>query len=313
MKGKSKPWYFLFSLIPYIISPIIDQVVLEYFPEKAIKDFLDINISIKFLLPIFLGIIIFIICGIFYISGWKKKANQHLTPDEFDELDKKLKDLVDKNEYVESVQAYQYWYKNDSESKYIKVCYITGSVDERIDINSIMQTHYYIPYSLNKKLKYISELYDSYLKATDPNTKDSFRTLYKAEGKSFCETVLLSLNSLNTVDDIKKYHCELYQCALRVLSLISDKPIETILKNPDIENELIRRRKTGLLGSIIIHDTYIFKNQSSSTKTNRVYCSFPYDTDKNIVLLISLSNDTMSNEKDIVEYCKGIRNEIVDK
>lgn len=98
-----------------------------------------------------------------------------------------------------------------------------------------------------------------------------------------------------------------------MLSLISDEPIETILKNQEIENELILRRKTGLLGSIIIHDTYIFKNQSSSTKANRVYCSFPYDTDKNIVLLISLSNDTISNEKDIVEYCKGIRNEIVVK
>lgn len=115
----------------------------------------------------------------------EEKANQHLTPSEFDELDKKLKDLVDKNEYVESVQAYQYWYKNDSESKYIKVCYITGSVDERIDINSIMQTHYYIPYSLNKKLKYISELYDSYLRATDPNTKIVLEHYINSKDKTF--------------------------------------------------------------------------------------------------------------------------------
>ena len=306
----SKPWYFLSSIIPYFFSVILDKVISLYFPDSFIEKVLNYSVTLKIILPVLLCIAILGLCIWFYIKNLINSINEHLTPLEFEELNNSLNKLVSDYEYVESVQAYQYWYKNDNDSKYIKVSYLAGAADERIDINSIMQTYFYLPYSIAKKVRGISEQYDNYLRAVDPVEKYNYKVSYKKMGTDLCDLLLKSLNSIKTVNEIGKYHCELYQCLVRIFSLISDKPVEKMLKDDDVEEELIKRRKTGILGSIIIHDSYVFKNHSSITKSNRIYCAFPHN--KSTILLASLNGDLFDGENntDILDYCKQIQNTI---
>lgn len=305
---RKQPWYFLWAGICYIATILLEKVFSIYFSDTAIKRILELSIKVKVILPFAVFLIVIGICTGKYIKQLRKTVNRHLTPSEFEQVEKVSANIVSNVEYVESVQAYQYWFKNDNDSKYIKVCYLAGSADERIDINSIMQTYYYIPYSLEKKLKNITAQYDNYTKEADGARRLEYKKQYKNSGKEFCELALNSLNGIKSIHEIGKYHCELYRITLRILSLISDEPIETIMKDETIENEIIRRRKTGILGSIIIHDSYVFKNQTSSTKCNRIYLTFPYDIKKGIVLLVSMNNNSLQGvgDTDISEYCQQI-------
>ncbi len=311
-KRREKPWYFIWTVVVFLGTAILEKVISVYLSDTKIKQILDVSIKVKIILPFIALVIVIGICVGKYIIQLRKDVNRHLTDNELEQVEKVCANVVNNIEFVDSAQAYQYWVKNDNDSKYIKVCYLAGSVDERIDINSIMQTYYYIPHGLGKKLKNIMSQYSNYIKESDATRKLDYKERYKELGKEICESALSSLNKIESIDQIGKYHCELYRITLRILSLISDEPIETIMKNREIENEIIHRRKTGILGSIIIPDSYVFKNQTSSTKTNRIYLTFPYDLKKGIVLLVSINHNSIQgvDEPDISEYCQQVIKEV---
>lgn len=303
-----KPWYFLTLLIPYILSPIVEKFVNPYIKDEWINGLLTKSITVKVLLPISFCVLIFIVCSFVYISQIKEVIGRCVTTDELEDINKKLDKYVDEYEYIESVQAYQYWCKHDNDSTYIKVGYLAGVADERIDINSIMQTYYYIPYSINKKIKQISDLYNRLSQEEDVNVKQNLKIEFMKNGEELSETILKTLNSLTSVDEIKKYHCELYRILLRILSAISGEAIEAVLQNKEIEKELITNKKTGILGSIVLEDLYIFKNMSSTSKGDRIYFTFPYDVKRGIVFLASMSSKCFSqiDDKNVADYCENV-------
>lgn len=316
-KIKTMPWYFLSVLIPYIISPIIDNMVSTYFGEEEIEMLLSktITITIKTIFPSLVGILILIICVGIYIYRLHTKLKKQLSADEIEQLQKNLTEYIDKNEYIESIQAYQFWKKNDSKSKYIKVCYLTGVADERIDINSIMQSYYYIPHSIYNRIKKISSLYDNSKRAKDPNESLQYKNDFKSAGTELSQIMLESLNQITTVDDIGEYHCEIYRSLLRIFSAVSEQSIVRVLKDSDIEEALIKKKKTGILGSIILNDLYIFRNKSSMSKLDRIYFTFPYDVKRGIVFLASMSPScfTTNGDKDIESYCQQVISDICEK
>ena len=71
---------------------------------------------------------------------------------------------------------------------------------------------------------------------------------------------------------------------------------------------LIKRKKTGILGAVILDDLYIFRNQNSLAKGDRVYFTFPYDKKRNIILLASISGSCFPSDEEgaIEEYCKRV-------
>jgi hypothetical protein len=98
---------------------------------------------------------------------------------------------------------------------------------------------------------------------------------------------------------------------LIVLKVINEAPIERVLVNANVENKLITKKRTGLLGGIILKDIYIFKNQNSLTK-KRIYFTFPYNINKrsNTVLVVAMNNEYGEQEdmKDIEIICREIVN-----
>ena len=96
-------------------------------------------------------------------------------------------------------------------------------------------------------------------------------TEFADAGNELCNQLLDLLNDLRSVDDINELHCDMYRVLAKILPTISEEAIESFLQKRDIEETLIKRKKTGILGALVINDLYIFRNQTSITKSNRIY------------------------------------------
>ena len=161
-----------------------------------------------------------------------------------------------------------------------------------------MQTYYYFTYPIYKKIKLVSSHYDDYIEATDPVKKEKAHTAFLESGQELCNNLLNSLNSIKTIDEIGDFHCEMYRVLARLLPAISKEAFERYLKDEQIEMALIKRKKTGILGSVILNDLYIFRNQNSISKSDRIYFTFPYDRKDNIIMLASISGSCFPSDKE---------------
>ena len=87
-----------------------------------------------------------------YIIQKSQDKDGDVSSDEMDTIKRTLSAAVDDNEYIESMQAFQYRVKNGSSEKYIKLWYVAGEVNERIEVNTILQTYFYFHILFTRKL-----------------------------------------------------------------------------------------------------------------------------------------------------------------
>lgn len=139
------------------------------------------------------------------------------------------------------------------------------------------------------------QLYDKYICEQNLEKRHELYLSFLQKGKILCDELLKILNDIQSIDEITEGHEEIYRVLAKILPTISQTAIEWLLKseNRNIEQELIRRKKTGLLGSIMFNSIYIFKNESNSRKKERVYITFqlPNPEKKHIVILASVNED----------------------
>lgn len=303
-----KPWYFAVVLLGFVATSIFEQVVTYYFGEEKIAAVLNISFRIADVLPWSVAGVVFLICLGVYNYQLRQRKKMDVSSHDMEHLNSILEKTINENEYVESIQAFQFWPKNDNSRKYIKLCYLAGIANERIEINTILQTYYYFTYSIYKKIRTVSGHYSNYISENDPVRKEYAQTAFLNDGKELCEILLNSLNDIQSVDEIGDFHCEMYRVLARLLPAISDKAIESFLHNQEVEMALIKRKKTGILGAVILDDLYIFRNQNSLAKGDRVYFTFPYDKKRNIILLASISGSCFPSDEEgaIEEYCKRV-------
>lgn len=303
-----KPWYFAGVALSFVCTNIFEQVVTYYFSEEKIAKILNKSFRVSDVLPWSVSGIIFFVCLGVYIYQLRQHKKIDVSSHDMDNLNSILEKTINENEYIESIQAFQFWPKNDSKRKYIKLCYLAGVANERIEINTILQTYYYFTYSMYKKIKTVSAHYNNYISENDPVRKDYEQTAFLNSGKELCENLLNSLNDIKSVNEIGDFHCEMYRVLARLLPAISGEAIESFLRNQEIEMALIKRKKTGILGAVILDDLYIFRNQNSLAKGDRIYFTFPYDKKRNIILLAAISGSCFpSDEEGTIEaYCKRV-------
>lgn len=307
---QKKPWYFATVILGFIVQPILEWFVMFFFDEESAKNWLSQSILVSDIIPWIFCAIIFIVCTIVYIVQQVKANSKIISPNELAQLDETLTNVVDECEHVESMQAFQYRVKNDKSKKYIKLCYLTGAINERIEINTILQTYFYFTYPIYKKISNISSRYNKYLCEKDPIQKENYWIEFAESGNELCNQLMASLNKLNTVDEINEYHCEMYRVLAKLLPTVSKEAIESFLLKRDIEEALIKKKKTGILGALIINDLYIFRNQTSLTKRNRIYFAFPYNLEKDIVFLGSIDGEFFDTMSTVESYCKLIVSKI---
>lgn len=175
MKKQSsiKPWYFFFTALSFVAKPILQWLVMHsFFDESAVEEWLKKSVSLSDIIPIAFFLIVLAICTCIYLFQKSKGKSEDVLPDERQALSSLLVDIMDKTPSVESMQAFQYVERNADGKKYYKLTYLAGSAIEGIEINTILQTYFYFPYALFKKMRRVSNLYSRYLSERDPILKD---------------------------------------------------------------------------------------------------------------------------------------------
>lgn len=303
---QEKPWYFALIVLGWIIQPIFEQIVLFFVDEKVINEWMNTPVLISDIVPWALCVIIFFVCTVVYVVQQSRANSKIVSSDELNVLNKTLMTVVDENEHIESMQAFQHRVKNGEGLKYIKLSYLAGVANERIEINTVLQTYFYFTYPTHKKMRNVSSRYDKYLSEADPIQKEFYKTEFLSAGNELCNQLLDSLNALDSAAEIKEIHCDMYRVLAKLLPTISGEAIESFLQKSEVEEALIKRKKTGILGSLVINDLYIFRNQTSIAKGNRIYFAFPYSIEKDIVLLGSIDGEYFDEMSAVEAYCKSI-------
>lgn len=303
---QEKPWYFATAALGFIAQPIFEWFVMHFFDEEAAKNWLAKSVLISDIIPWAVCAIIFFICTIVYVVQQSNDASKIVLPEEYDTLSRTLQNAVNENDHIESMQAFQYRAQNATGHMYIKLNYIAGEANERIEINTILQAYFYFTYPIHRKIKNVSSLYNKYLSETDPIQKETCWNNFAKDGNELCNQLLDSLNALEFANDIEEIHCDMYRVLAKLLPTISGEAIKSFLQKSDIEEALIKRKKTGILGALVINDIYIFRNQTSIAKGNRIYFAFPYNNKKNIVFLGSVDGEYFREMKEVESYCKSV-------
>lgn len=303
---QEKPWYFATTALGFFVQPIFDWFVMYFFNEAAVKKILETPVPVSKIIPFAAAAIIFFVCTIVFVVQQSRKNEKTVSPDEIGVLNETLLSIVDENEHIESMQAFQYRVKNADGYKYIKLSYLAGAANERIEINTILQTYFYFSYPVHKKIRNISSRYNKYLNETDATLQGGYWNDFASIGIDFCNQLMASLNSIKSTSEIEERHCDMYRVLAKLLPTVSKRAFETFLENSSVEEALIKRKKTGILGALVINDLYIFKNQTSLAKSNRIYFAFPYSTEKSIVLLGSIDGKYFEEMSSVEVYCKSI-------
>lgn len=192
-----------------------------------------------------------------------------------------LEAFVNNNEGVDSAQIYRYSSKYSKESIKIRVSYQEGYAHEGVDINNILQTYYSIKNDEYKQFKEILDMWKRYL--------TNYNIFCKTERECLEDNLLGKINQLlnqyhgelNVIDSIEMVndsHFDKYRIMLLLIRMLSNNnnitQIENILQNSEIEEYLNNGKRTGILGSILLEDAYIFKHRGKNSKNGRIYICF---------------------------------------
>ena len=304
------------------ISPIITLIVgwlltiLVTQPNEKFPSF--INYMIENPVVILAFIIFWITSGIVLNrSGDFAKFNRVLR---FNDV---LFGFVQNNALVESAQIYQYSIKRINDNVIIKVIYDSGYVYEGIDINNLAQTYYEFDYfDYNKLADIISTWKKLSTDALDNNReKDTLINYIVSEITELFKKYYNDLISLPDVSCIQNRHFTEYRILtllIRLARRLSTTTIDnTILgeTKKEIEYFLLNGKRTGILSSILLKDTFVFKYTRNSLKKNgRAYVSFHANiSNQNYVIVFSVQTSELDQFTDLEYEIKSLISDFVDR
>ena len=231
--------------------------------------------------------------------------------------------FVQNNALVESAQIYQYSIKRINDNVIIKVIYDSGYVYEGIDINNLAQTYYEFDYfDYNKLADIISTWKKLSTDALDNNReKDTLINYIVSEITELFKKYYNDLISLPDVSCIQNRHFTEYRILtllIRLARRLSTTTIDnTILgeTKKEIEYFLLNGKRTGILSSILLKDTFVFKYTRNSLKKNgRAYVSFHANiSNQNYVIVFSVQTSELDQFTDLEYDIKSLISDFVDR
>lgn len=230
----------------------------------------------------------------------------------FDEI---LKSFVENNIGVDSAQIYKYSSKINGKDMKIRLNYEQGFAYEDVDINGLLQVYYTIDVECFDKINNIVDLW-SYLFNNDNISAFEYEALEEkllTNSEELLTYLLEKLNSIYNVNDIREYHYTYYRILILLINIIAEeKTFSKILKNEVIERYLIKGKRTGILGAVLLKDNYIFKHMGNSSKNGRMYMSFPIKLyDEKYVVLISISSSLLNDTRQWNRLLINFKNDFI--
>lgn len=235
-----------------------------------------------------------------------------------------LMGFVKNNILVESSQIYTYSIKRIKKDVLIRVSYEAGYVYDNIDINNLAQTYYEIDYKDYNQLKDVIKIW----KELSTNSITSIR-----EKDALIETLVSGIESL-----FKKYHSELQKLTdvtninnkhftkYRILTLLirlARRYSTTTIDNKNILGEdkkeieyyLLNGKRTGILSSILLEDTFMFKyTRNSHKKDGRAYVCFPANISyQNYIIVFSIQTYDLDEYIDLEQEINSLKSDFVNR
>lgn len=235
-----------------------------------------------------------------------------------------LSGFVQNNVLVESAQIYAYSIKRIKKDVIIRVAYDSGYVYEDVDINNLAQTYYELDYSDYTQLKDIVNMWKqlSINSVTSMREKDALietvvkgiETLFRKYYSELCE--------LSDVSDIDNKHFTKYRI-LTLLIRLARRYSTTTIDNKNILGEekkiieyyLLNGKRTGILSSILLQDTFMFKyTRNSHKKDGRAYVCFPANiSNQNYIIVFSIQTFDLDEYIDLEKEIDNLKSDFVGR
>lgn len=215
-----------------------------------------------------------------------------------------LKSFVDNNTLVQSAQLYSYSMKvENSNIVKIRLKLEEGYTYENVDINGILQSYFLLELDEFKELKDIIELWKLlyYNEEVEDIENDCLLKEFLDRAPKLLQNLVEKLNNIENIKSCNEFNYSQYRIVLILLKILYTEynGIETIqvLEEEEVEKYLINTKRTGILGAILLQDTYIFKHVGNSLKNGRMYYSIYLKIyDENYVLLIAIPPNELSDK-----------------
>ncbi len=231
--------------------------------------------------------------------------------------------FVQNNTLVESAQIYQYSIKRINNNVIIKVVYDSGYVYEDIDINNLAQTYYEFDYLDYNKLCDIIKTWKKLSMDTIENyrEKDILINYVVNEITELFKKYYNDLTSLSDVSCIENKHFTEYRILTLLIRLARRLSTTTIDKRilgedkRDIEYYLLNGKRTGILSSILLEDTFMFKYTRNSHKKNgRAYVSFHANiSNQNYIVVFSVQTSDLDKYTNLEHEIKSLISDFVNR
>lgn len=232
--------------------------------------------------------------------------------------------FVHNNILVESAQIYSYSIKRINNNVVIKVCFDSGCVYEDVDINNLAQTYYELEYLDYNKLKDIIKMWKevSINNTTSIREKDILIDAIVKGVENLFKKYFEELMKITDVSSINNGHFTKYRVLTLLIRLVRKYSTTTIdnknlfgEEKKEIEYYLLNGKRTGILSSILLEDTFMFKYTRNSHKKNgRAYVCFPANiSDQNYIVSFSVQTADLDEYIDLEQEINNLKMDFVKR
>lgn len=244
-----------------------------------------------------------------------------------------MKIVVDNNQQINSAQLYTYTILpggSNRQTRRIRLNGLIGYAKENVIVNNILQTYYNI-----KSWEQIQSIVNDWkLSADDQRSTREQKRAYD----SFCNESIKLFSHIhnelrnkgkNTSYTLTEEDFSSYRILLLLYQMMNfDQSINTIQyllsgdKDSKEEREVLQKfeeklyngKRTGILGSIILDNFFVFRHdrKGSSTKSGRLYISIPLQVLKQNYCVLFVINEDLEYVKDIENIYYKLKDQFVE-
>lgn len=232
-----------------------------------------------------------------------------------------LESFTNNNDIVDSSQIYKYSSRFDNSNFNIRLTYEEGYAYEGVEINNILQSYYSINRKDYKDFKEILYLWKKYIIDIDKYTEKEKECLEKNlldDIENLLTRVMKKLSKIKRIKNIKNSDFDMYTFATLLIRMLRNNEmiteIECILDKKHIESFLKSGKRTGLLGSILLEDTYIFKHVGNSSKHGRVYFTFHLEiSGENYIVLFAIVPSKLDESEEWYVIFEELKKDFIER
>lgn len=232
-----------------------------------------------------------------------------------------LESFVNNNGIVDCSQIYKYSAKYDKDNINIKLSYEEGYAYEGIEINNILQMYYSINRDYYDRFNEILFLWKKYIingKEYTSTERLCLETDLLQRIENLLTEIITELSSIDEKSKVKNIDFDTYRLATLLIRMLSNNEcvteFENILEKEEIETFLCSGKRTGILGSILLEDTFIFKHVGNSSKHGRVYFTFNIEIyEENYVVLYTVTPREMDETEKWNVIFEELKNDFINR